>query len=432
MDQNSAFEIVGTSTTDDNWTLDSGGNIAFINSGAVQAQTFTADANGNITSGAGALDINTSPLAGIIDLDAGGGIGTQLNPLAVSAWPAPVRAVGQTGDVYLTSPGPLLVDQASAGGADPDVSLVTTGTLSQLIASLPSLGNDQWHLEATGDIRLDVTAEPGGIQWSQIEDLNSSGVDRSIFVSTDLGPMLVNTVYSGVVTADDNLTVYAASGNIEFTNAALLTAANANLYAINGSILATGNTTRVDITTGELLFFAGNATGTIGSAGAAFVFSAPRMESFASAAQWLIAADPTRVLRAQTANAGGSISLVQGTFYLAADPLLPPNTPSFETTMLLVEQGAHLGGDGGVQGTLHVLSGGLVSMGFGSDQAGLIRVQRQYCVRQRLGVDRRYQLTVHYSWARLRPRAGHRQRDARQLDAHTTRRLRIYGSRSTR
>jgi hypothetical protein len=54
---------------------------------------------------------------------------------------------------------------------------------------------------------------------------------------------------------------------------------------------------------------------------------------------------------------------------------VPPNTVSVETTTLHVESGALLGGNGMVQGTLHAMSGGVVDMGFGQEEAGLLRVQ---------------------------------------------------------
>ena len=177
-----------------------------------------------------------------------------------------VSATAATGDIYIQSAGPLVVNQAIASAAGKQISLATTGTLAPLTVTVSDMGDDRWHLAATGNIGLTVTGLGAGINFNQILDLQAAGAGRSVTLHAVAGPITVSTVNAGVVTADDIVTLKADGGDVQSSAGAVLRAANLTLQA----------------------------SGAVGSALTPFEFAAPRLTTLSVGSQWLAASAPTR------------------------------------------------------------------------------------------------------------------------------------------
>ena len=82
--------LVASSSTNDNWTLNSAGGIAFNGNTSLTAASASLTAAGAITGGTATTAINTSAANGPIVLD-GASLGTAGSPLGVLAGTAPLR-----------------------------------------------------------------------------------------------------------------------------------------------------------------------------------------------------------------------------------------------------------------------------------------------------------------------------------------------------
>ncbi|MCC6494359.1 MAG: hypothetical protein IT424_15210, partial [Pirellulales bacterium] len=357
---------------DDLLTLTAGGatsDIDFAGSGgALKAASAILSAGRSIaSSGSAAVDLDTSAANGPIQLTAGTGIGTPVQPLIVLAGGGNVSATAGMGNIYISSPDALNVVQAITSAANKDISFTTTGTLSPLNVNVATLADDSWHLKASGDVTLKV-ADPGGIAFSSLADLGSTTTGRSVLIDAVNGPIHVDSIAAGVATAANNLSLVAETGDVSFQPAAILRGANVAIRSPTGSILSSDNASHAQVGTGGRLQL--EAGGTIGSAVAPLGFDAPRSAAKSSGSQWLLTSDVTRLETAATTLPGASVTLVGGTFYLAPPPAQPPLTPSVTTSTLVVGNGVTLGGNGRAASDLHVLPGGTVNMGYGGDEAG--------------------------------------------------------------
>jgi hypothetical protein len=373
LDDVSHFQVA-----DDLLTLTSGGaagDIDFAGSGgALQAASATLSAGRSIaSSGSAAVDLDTSAANGPIQLTAGVGIGTAAQPLLVLAGSGTLSATAGTGDIYIASPGPLNVVQALASGANKDISFTTTGPLSPLNVTIASLADDRWHLRASGDVTLKV-ADPAGIAFGQFAELGSTTAGRSVLIDAKGGPIIVDTVAPGVATAANNLSLLAEGGDVSFQPGTVLRGANVTIRSLTGSILASDDLPHVQVAGGGVLQLA--AAGTIGTAAVPLGLDTPNLVANSGGSQWLVTTGVTRLQLAATTLPGANVTLTKGTFYLAPPPAQPPGSPSVVTTTLVIGDGATLGGSGRAVSSLHVLQGGTVSMGYGSDEAGNLVVSR--------------------------------------------------------
>jgi len=322
-------------------------NITFSGSnGPLTAAQATLQAGGSILSTSNAaldIHINTSGGNNPLRLEAGVDIGQTGAPLLVRAGAGQVSAEADTGYIYIQSPGLLLVNHAVANAAGRQISFLTTGSGNSLVVDVDSLSSDgdQWHLTATGDLTLRVADE---IRFGQLIDFAASSPDRNVLIESTAGPIVINTIHAGFLTADDNLTLLAQNGDITSPTAVPLTADFLSLQAPSGQI---------------------------GAATSPLELIAPHVTTMSAGSQWLSTPGLTRIVSANSTAPGGTIGLLSGTFMLL-EPGRGFSTVQTNDGQMLVGSAAMLGGKGSIDGDLQVVSLGVVSPGFGGTDAGSI------------------------------------------------------------
>lgn len=321
--------------------------------------------------------------------DAGGSIGSFADPFIINV-SGTVTATATTGDIFIESVGPLNVVAVTAVGSNKDVSFVTTGADNALQVATTSLGDDAWHLVASGNIALSVS---GAVSFDQIFDLQSTKAGGTVVVNALAGSLNVDALhdgsdpgilYGGVNVADDHVRLI-SSGDILSASSAILRSASLDLEAKFGAIgeqIVTPLTTVVH----------------------PFVFDSPVLRTRSFGSQWLDSRSPggTRIGPASTISPSfdttfipgvtdfltylfgyitttGTITLTHGTFYVdQSQALLPPSIfaafPVISTSQLNVERGVTLGGSGAMFGTLKVKGGGTIDLGFAPTESGRLQV----------------------------------------------------------
>ena len=150
------------SVADDHLQVFAGGtgNITFggppLLTAPLTARRVTLDAGGNISGGTLAIDVSATGDAvnGGVTLRAGGGIGTNTDAFSVQAGAGQVTATtggaDATGNIYLTSTGPLRLGAIATHGSTQEIHLATTG--GGLTIDALSSTTDIWRINAAGDV----------------------------------------------------------------------------------------------------------------------------------------------------------------------------------------------------------------------------------------------------------------------------------------
>ena len=211
------INLAASSTTNDNWTLVSTGDISISGATTLTAAAAILTATGNIVGGTATIDINTSAADGDITLS-GKALGDSANSLNLSA---------DEGEIRLMATG-------------------TTAVSDGIFVNL-----------AAGDL---VT--------NNVTMLSAAAVGASVVLSTTDGEITINSV-AGWSVADDKVTLKAngtdgvgLGHNITFSGATTLVAAEATLDAA-GSIRSGGATQDIDtsVANGAISLTAGTAIG---------------------------------------------------------------------------------------------------------------------------------------------------------------------------
>ncbi len=329
--------------------LGAGHNIDFSsNGGALTAAQVTLNADGSILSSGGAnTDVIASQAGQALILTAGNNIGSSNDPLLVTVLQGTVSATASTGSIFLQSAESLTIEVALAAEAGRQLSFTTTGTGKALNVLVDSLGTDgdQWRLNSSGDLTLQVS-DPSGISFNQVPELGSSATNAIILVEALNGPINLATLGVGIVTANDHVTLRAGGGDIIAPTTGVLQGNIVTLVAPIGQIGSEGNPLR---------------------------FTATELSTTSAGPQWLTTAATTRVTSIQTTLFGAGVTFSGGSYFL--DPAVPSGVV-FETLQGTLVLGANtlLGGDGRVVGSVHALQNGVINMGASLGATGRLTV----------------------------------------------------------
>ncbi|MES2974492.1 MAG: filamentous hemagglutinin N-terminal domain-containing protein [Pseudomonadota bacterium] len=146
------------------------GDFAFKSSGTIKISDTGISASGDVSlhSTSGSI-INSSSMGqqiessgGNVSLVAATGIGESggNGPLVVLASGQLTASIG-SGDAWLTSDGDLALGAFSSSAGANSINVTTTGGAVNLTVSGPSSGDDNWNLQASGDIILDASGAIG-------------------------------------------------------------------------------------------------------------------------------------------------------------------------------------------------------------------------------------------------------------------------------